>query len=350
METKAIKPILLSIIVPLYNKEDYIIDCLQSLDKKAEFSFEVIVVDDGSEDESANLCKRFISGKPHFRYFYRNNEGLSSTRNFGISISKGKYYTFIDADDFVSANYFYTLKRYLCKDYDCICFNYFKLFKSGSSSVCQLNHSVIEASDDAEVYKKLFLPLIGPGNETKFSLPKLDSFSSVCTKIYKKEISDFHNITFRSTELVGTGEDLLFNCQFFPHCKKMILVLDSLYFYRNMAGVTTHNDNLLDQKWPELFSLVLCECKTEESKERLSNRIVMGSVSLSLALQTSCNFKEFKNRLKNYRNNNIVKNAIDASRPKVGFVWKIFLFAFKKELYFFVYIFSGLINYCKKMR
>lgn len=91
----------ISIIVPIYNVEKYIFKCLESIVNQSFTDFEVILVDDGSTDNSSIICNKFVTEDSRFKYFYKNNGGLSDARNYGLNYAKGKYVVFIDSDDFI---------------------------------------------------------------------------------------------------------------------------------------------------------------------------------------------------------------------------------------------------------
>lgn len=89
----------LSIIVPIYNRAYLIKECLESLRRQAERHIEIILVDDGSTDDSARLCNKFVKEDGRFIYFYKKNEGAASARNYGIRRARGDYISFVDSDD-----------------------------------------------------------------------------------------------------------------------------------------------------------------------------------------------------------------------------------------------------------
>ncbi|MBR4455839.1 MAG: glycosyltransferase [Solobacterium sp.] len=91
----------LSVIVPVYNVEAYLPCCLQSLQKQTLKDMEVILVDDGSTDGSSVIAERFAESDPRFRYFRKENGGLSDARNFGLPYAEGDYIAFLDSDDWV---------------------------------------------------------------------------------------------------------------------------------------------------------------------------------------------------------------------------------------------------------
>jgi len=101
-----------SVIVPIYNVEGYLEQCLNSLCAQTWERFEVILVNDGSTDGSANIAAHFATDQPvRFRFFSKDNGGLSSARNFGLSKARGEYVAFVDADDWVHKDFLFELLR-----------------------------------------------------------------------------------------------------------------------------------------------------------------------------------------------------------------------------------------------
>ena len=94
---------LISIIVPVYNIEKYVAKCLETIRNQTYTNIEVIVVDDGSTDNSGVICDTIASLDNRINVFHRKNEGLSTARNFGIDKANGKYVVFIDGDDQVDS-------------------------------------------------------------------------------------------------------------------------------------------------------------------------------------------------------------------------------------------------------
>ncbi len=91
---------LLSVIVPVYNVERYIKSCLDSIINQSYCDLEIILVNDGSTDQSGRICKEYTLRDSRIRLINKQNGGLSSARNTGLEIAKGNYITFIDADDY----------------------------------------------------------------------------------------------------------------------------------------------------------------------------------------------------------------------------------------------------------
>lgn len=99
------KDFLISIVIPIYNAEKYLEECLNSIKNQTYKNFEVIMVNDGSKDDSETICMNFLRSDSRFRYLKKENAGVSSARNVGLDNVEGDYITFIDADDWVDENY-----------------------------------------------------------------------------------------------------------------------------------------------------------------------------------------------------------------------------------------------------
>ena len=96
---------LVTVVVPIYNVEDYLAECLDSLETQTYQKIEVLLIDDGSKDGSANVAKAYEAKDPRFKYISQKNQGLSAARNTGIAKAKGEYISFIDSDDWVEPDY-----------------------------------------------------------------------------------------------------------------------------------------------------------------------------------------------------------------------------------------------------
>lgn len=116
-----------SIIVPVYNVETFLIDCLQSIEAGMSGACECIVVDDGSLDQSGILAERFCSANKLFSYYKKDNGGLSDARNYGLQRAKGKYVIFVDSDDLVSPLLIKVVDSLLQQDnVDAVYYNFIK--------------------------------------------------------------------------------------------------------------------------------------------------------------------------------------------------------------------------------
>ena len=111
---------MISVIVPVYNVETYLEECLDSIQNQTYTDLEVILVNDGSTDGSQAICERYCQADKRFRLMNQTNQGLSAARNTGVAASRGEFIVFVDSDDMILANYLETLMHYMREDVDIV--------------------------------------------------------------------------------------------------------------------------------------------------------------------------------------------------------------------------------------
>ena len=111
---------MISVIVPVYNVETYLEECLDSIQNQTYTDFEVLLVNDGSTDGSKAICERYCKENRHFHLLNQENQGLSAARNKGVEISTGEYIVFVDSDDIIKTNYLEKLMQYMTEDVDIV--------------------------------------------------------------------------------------------------------------------------------------------------------------------------------------------------------------------------------------
>ena len=123
----------LSIIVPMYNVEKYIQRCLSSIINNKGFleNCELIVVNDGTKDNSESIARKIIEGLPNTQIIVQENQGLSAARNIGLSRAIGEYVWFIDSDDWIEPDAIKSLMNEIDKEYDVIQFGYNNVYSGG---------------------------------------------------------------------------------------------------------------------------------------------------------------------------------------------------------------------------
>lgn len=211
-----------SIVVPIYNVEKYIIDCLKSIYSTGleEFNCECILVDDGSNDLSKDLALDFIKNKKNFRYFFKDNGGLSDARNYGLSKSLGEYIIFIDSDDVVS--------KYLLEYLDTI-------LKQEKVDMVYLNYNkFVDLKKNLMVSNQAKKELIDYDKINKESLATKPNFSWL--RVVKKEFYD--NLKFPKGYLY---EDVYVSPILLSKVKSIVELRNEVYFYRKRAGSITTN-------------------------------------------------------------------------------------------------------------
>lgn len=202
-----------SIIVPVYNVEKYISNCIDSLINQTYKNIEVILVDDGSCDNSYSICEEYSKKYSYIKVYHKKNGGPSSARNYGIEKANGEYICFVDSDDYVSEKY---IENLLIDDFD-LSFGGF-VDVCGDRKIEKQICNQIEKYYDKDIYVKLL------------ENTEIDLFNSPWCKLFKKSIIEKNNIKY--DESLHMGEDLIFNINYLKYCKSLIMIPECLYFYK----------------------------------------------------------------------------------------------------------------------
>lgn len=205
---------LISVIIPVYNVEKYITKTIESVLIQTYTNFELILVDDGSQDNSGQICDIYSAKDQRVRVIHKKNGGVSSARNVGIDLSSGKYIAFIDGDDFVSEHYLETLHNMLVtNNVDMAVQVYYNMYPTGKEkSVKEHINEVMSAWQFIEFE-------ILEGRDT-----------SPYVKLYKTEIIKKYNIRF--DENVTNLEDMLFLFHYVKECSSVFYNTDEINYYR----------------------------------------------------------------------------------------------------------------------
>lgn len=146
-----------SIIVPVYNVLEYLPECIESLLSQSYKNYEIILVNDGSNDGSGNLCDEYTQNYENIFVLHKENGGISSARNAGLDLATGDYIAFVDSDDFVSSDYLKVMVD-LIEKYDCdlVCCDY----NRGKVVDWSQKEEVIEVRENKEILKKCILMMV----------------------------------------------------------------------------------------------------------------------------------------------------------------------------------------------
>ena len=214
---------LISIVVPVYNAEKYLEQCLNSIQNQTYKNFEVILVNDGSIDHSESICMDFVKVDTRFKYFTKENGGASSARNFGLDHVLGEFITFIDADDWVDENHLEVLINNIKENNSDMAVSSIKKFDNVSNF-------------EFRVYSKQEKYLLNYNklNREEFLviLPKLihasNSYKIAVSKLFKKELVT----DVRFDESIIYGEDLDFFFKLYNKVNSISYVDEITYIYR----------------------------------------------------------------------------------------------------------------------
>lgn len=223
---------LLSVIIPVYNVEKYLAQCIESIINQTYSNIEIILINDGSADGSLEICESYARIDDRIKVIDQQNKGVSAARNLGVQICKGQYLSFVDADDFVNQDLY---KK--CSDQinslslpDLLFFGYAKVSQEGkilSVIIPELNFI-----DDIQNAKGILAKQLLCGAGT-----------AVWDKIIKREFVIKHNIVFEDFK---NGEDINYVFKLLAHAKSASFLNLSLYNYRlSMGGAVKRIDDNL---------------------------------------------------------------------------------------------------------
>ena len=220
----------LSIIVPVYNANKYINKCVHSILSQTFKDFELILVDDGSTDNSYELCKELEKKDNRIKVYHKENGGQGSARNFGIEHSSGEYIAFVDNDDIIHPQMYEILYNNACKyNADIVYSNYRSTYNNEEVKFVLFDdaknvNGVIKTKD--EIFNEYYGAMKGL---IKMVVP--------WSKIVKREL--YKNIKFPNLKL---GEDLYVSSCLFLESKKVVFVNKELYYFNhNLSSTSRHS-------------------------------------------------------------------------------------------------------------
>ena len=294
---------IISIIVPIYNKDKYLDNCLKSISKQTILQYELILVNDGSTDGSPAICERYSELDDRIILINTEHMGVSHARNIGLKKKKGEYICFIDADDIVSEEYLHVLYDSR-KKYDCVC--------------CNINITASEKSEDQRkiTIRKKQYSIISKEEAMKYVLTLSDKeiFGSQCGKLFKNEIIKEYGVRF--DEKSTYCEDILFVITYLNYCKTRIKWIDeNIYYYINRTdGLSKSrymgNNETAEGKLTEFETLKKCNKyikKHRQLRKPFKTRIIKSAVATIREYEITGNKKsrKYKKLLSVIRKNSI---------------------------------------------
>ena len=222
----------LSVIIPVFNAENTLQKCIDSVLKQRFVDYELIIVDDGSTDNTSSYCHAYTETDKRIKYYKKQNGGPYKARLFGVEQSQGEYVTFCDADDYYINNTVFNHIHQYIKDNtpDAIQFGYKRKFN-------HLSQSVSVVKKEIKKDKTAFLDQDYPVLLCSF-FENSNLTTNVWNKVYKRQI--LQNLpAAESAENVFWGDDLIFNLFALENCSSMFFTPDILYVYKDNIGGTT---------------------------------------------------------------------------------------------------------------
>lgn len=349
----------ISIIVPIYNMESYLERCLNSLLAQTFTDFEVIAVDDGSTDRSLEVLNNFAKKDNRICVVSKQNGGVSSARNKGVSVANGKYIGFVDPDDWIDRDMYESMYSVASKaNIDIVMCSYMREFGTHSKQkVYNVPEKVLYFEEEVKEY--ITRRLVGPLNEEIANPELLDAWGTVWSKLYKAEIIKENNILFHDLKEIGSNEDTLFNIEATYYSKSFIFINRPYYHYWrvNDASVTSVYKPELLHQFRTLYNKIeafLSEKKLDQIYfEALNNRICLNTLGIGLNTVSKGNkgsLIEINKNLRSILNDNKIKQSFNTFDLKYfSPLWKVFFYFAKKRFSFGFYFMVSAIDVLRKV-
>ena len=239
---------LVSIIVPVYNAEKHLDECVKSIISQTHKNIEVLLIDDGSSDNSAGMCDNYAATDERVKAIHKKNGGVSSARNSGLDIARGDYVFFLDSDDFLDKECLaQLLEDSVANDSDLV----FCSYTAKTNEVVSISDENIPRIVHPQLRDKIFFDFVA-----RFCYSKHYIRSAVWGILYKKSLVE----KIRFNRCITIGEDLVFLLHALFRSEVITSISRPLYFYRinNLSATRTYKKNYLKSQlhlYPELSTL-----------------------------------------------------------------------------------------------
>lgn len=271
----------LSVIVPVYNGEKYIEDCLNSIMNQTYKDLQIIVVNDGSTDDTRFILSDISKKDSRIQVIEKENGGVSSARNVGLEYASKDCITFVDDDDTVDLDMYEFLMNYINEGYDIAHCGYKKISKEKVKLVNGTGKIIIQNNMEALeclIYGRLFV-------------------GSLCNKVYKRSL--FKDI--KLDETLKINEDVLMNYQVFKNSKKTIFIDEAKYNYFERDESSCKNTNSIKKSEDclKVAKIIRDDCKDNSLKTIALNKYIGNLIGLYKSYYYDEN--DYKNKLKTIR-------------------------------------------------
>lgn len=218
---------LISVIIPVYNVEKFLMRCYKSIADQTYSKLEIILIDDGSVDNSGKICDEIAENDLRVKVIHKKNEGLGLARNTGLDMASGDYVVFVDSDDFVKKNYieimYKAIKENNADVSSCGIIQYYADGSQYEKPICDIKKFYSEKEEISRFLISMIGSLPEEGANNKIPM-------SVWHQMYSMKIIKKYKLAFCS-EREFISEDIIFQIDYFSKAKSVVLLEETLYFY-----------------------------------------------------------------------------------------------------------------------
>lgn len=273
----------ISIIIPVYNTEQYLEECLDSIIAQEFKDWECLLVDDGSTDKSGCICDQYMKQDNRFKVFHIGNSGVSFARNLGIKYASAKYIAFIDSDDTIDKNYLSRLHSAMVKNEVDLIVCGMKLVRPSGTEIITAAEGLVSVESK---YAKHFI-----------DLNRKSLLYGPVVKLYSVDIIKKNKIRFPLG--IHYGEDLIFNFEYLEYVTNIFVIDFPGYNYRILStgslSTSIYSQDFRNnyQQWLKIFSFCRRrEIDSLDTRIYLSNRL--WGIAYDFAMSNKLALKEIK--------------------------------------------------------
>ncbi len=311
----------LSIIIPVYNGEKYIRECISSILINNTKDYEVIIINDGSTDNTQNILDELKNDK--LKIYNNKNHGVSYSRNFGIGQAEGEYLMFVDADDILNRNWYDTVKEYFNYKYDIVIFS----------------------NEGINSNKEILMRQVAGMNKDGICI------AGPFSKLYRKDFLKENNIVFIS-DLIN-GEDMIFNLSILKKTKNYKIVNNNIYIYRVNFGSATKsfNEKIIDtDRKFQKYLMDILDINQNNDKLIIQNSCINGIYTMFDRLSFVDCYTDVKKFYKRIDFEFYNKFFLRSADNNLGFFKNLVIYFIKNRRYFLAYKILRLKNKLIKLK
>ena len=261
---------LISVIVPVYKVESYLLRCVDSIRKQTYQNLEIILVDDGSPDRCPQMCDDFAKEDPRIKVVHKVNGGLGFARNSGLDVATGDYVVFVDSDDWISETHIENLYR-AAKEHqaDAVIGMYTRAFASGE--LRERTHGLeTRCYEGEEVRSQILLRLLGADQDFSRDV-QLEP--SCWGNIYCMDLIQANNLRFIS-ERYAISEDIYFSAEVYYRANRVVLMNEvGYYYFENQSSLSKSYDVKMFDRILKYYEVIKSQVAQYELGDALAFRI-----------------------------------------------------------------------------
>ena len=259
----------ISFIIPVYNCAEYLAQCVKSIQEVNIDCYEIVLVNDGSTDDSGYVCEQLSNTSNTIKYVFQNNQGVSAARNQGLTVAEGEFVMFLDADDIIEPSKLYQLLQ--------------KLEKNSNIDIAIFGHS-FDYYHDKRLYRRdeMQTPLLGVNGSNLWiqkiwELYNTNSLNPIWNKVFKRSFLIENELYFRRDMFLY--EDLEYSLRCIAHCENILFEPDIIYHYRQSESTVlrlkriSHISIIIKEIEKGFDNLLMA--KQEEEKRNVAEKIVV---------------------------------------------------------------------------